>query len=142
MRARSATAEKQGYLFKQSRGLAGWKRRWFVVKDGELHYFRSWRDLKRAGVINLALCSVRPAEHIRKYCFEIVSRHARHYVLQAESEEEMHDWIAIIQNATASALTSTISLFIRVAKQLCSASARSAKPSCVIDYERMPFYLS
>eukprot|EP00698_Gefionella_okellyi_P004569 TRINITY_DN14186_c0_g1_i1.p1 TRINITY_DN14186_c0_g1~~TRINITY_DN14186_c0_g1_i1.p1 ORF type:complete len:783 (-),score=167.07 TRINITY_DN14186_c0_g1_i1:56-2404(-) len=105
VRARVAGAEKQGYLYKHSsRGLGSWKRRWFVVRHGQLHYFRSWRDLKQAGAINLALCSVRMAPSVGRCCFEIVSKTARQYVLQAASDEEMTDWLACIQSAIASAL--------------------------------------
>ena len=42
MRGKPAKIERQGYLYKQSSNLTkDWKRRWFVLKDGQLFYLRS-----------------------------------------------------------------------------------------------------
>jgi cytohesin len=36
-----ANAEKKGYLVKQGGRIKTWKKRWFVVKDNCLYYFRT-----------------------------------------------------------------------------------------------------
>jgi Arf-GAP/coiled-coil/ANK repeat/PH domain-containing protein len=54
--------------------------------------------------INLLLCTVKPSSDTdRRFTFEIISPEKTYY-LQAENEDKMNDWIAVIQNATADLL--------------------------------------
>eukprot|EP01087_Luapelamoeba_hula_P015470 TRINITY_DN4629_c0_g1_i3.p1 TRINITY_DN4629_c0_g1~~TRINITY_DN4629_c0_g1_i3.p1 ORF type:complete len:926 (+),score=73.57 TRINITY_DN4629_c0_g1_i3:351-3128(+) len=45
------TPEKSGYLTKQGHRVKNWKRRWWVLKDGSLSYFKNPRALKPLGTI-------------------------------------------------------------------------------------------
>eukprot|EP01116_Phalansterium_solitarium_P023748 TRINITY_DN8484_c0_g1_i2.p1 TRINITY_DN8484_c0_g1~~TRINITY_DN8484_c0_g1_i2.p1 ORF type:complete len:708 (-),score=331.27 TRINITY_DN8484_c0_g1_i2:373-2496(-) len=97
----------QGYLFKQSSNLLGsWQRRFFVVKDGTMQYYKHGKDshLNPVHALNLLLCTVKlKADVDRRFCFEIISPD-KTYVLQAESDAKLQEWITVIQNATAAQL--------------------------------------
>ena len=55
-------------------------------------------------LVNLLLCTVRPARDVeRRFCFEIVNPFLT-LILQAEGEENLQNWMQIIQNAIANQL--------------------------------------
>eukprot|EP00004_Rigifila_ramosa_P018015 TRINITY_DN4437_c0_g1_i2.p1 TRINITY_DN4437_c0_g1~~TRINITY_DN4437_c0_g1_i2.p1 ORF type:complete len:506 (-),score=98.04 TRINITY_DN4437_c0_g1_i2:229-1746(-) len=88
-------------MYKRSTGMAmkEWKRRWFVVRGGKMYYYRNWKDQQPQGVINLLLASVkRSMDSDKFYSIEIISQE-KSYMLQAENEHEMQEWLAVIQNA-------------------------------------------
>eukprot|EP01100_Stratorugosa_tubuloviscum_P010773 TRINITY_DN468_c0_g1_i1.p1 TRINITY_DN468_c0_g1~~TRINITY_DN468_c0_g1_i1.p1 ORF type:complete len:765 (-),score=408.14 TRINITY_DN468_c0_g1_i1:202-2496(-) len=87
--------EKQGYLFKNKKPL------WFVLMDGNLSYFKSWREMSPIGTINLLLASVRMSqESKKKLTFELTSP-AESLVLQAQSTEDFEEWMTVFKNAIA-----------------------------------------
>ncbi|KAI8332635.1 hypothetical protein BC941DRAFT_474061 [Chlamydoabsidia padenii] len=97
--------QKWGYLF--TRGTRGyWTRRWFFLYDG---YFGSClvnASPKLKGAISLdervsvLLSEIKPIADIdRRYCFEVVCIQKSPIVLQAETEDEMKDWISAFDKA-------------------------------------------
>lgn len=92
----------QGYLFKRNTNMRNnWTRRYFVIQDGTLQYYKHGKDLNAVNVINLLLCSVKTRDDIdRRFCFEIISPD-KSFLLQAENEEKKQEWISVLQNATA-----------------------------------------
>lgn len=46
--------------------LTGWKRRWVVLKDGKLYYFKTAFDPEASGVINVKGATVTEAPEIKK----------------------------------------------------------------------------
>jgi hypothetical protein len=78
--------------------LADWKRRWFVLRDGHLFYYRSSKDLEGELVANVLISTVKVANCEWRNCFEIISPTRRVYRVQAESTKEMHEWVETIQN--------------------------------------------
>ncbi|ORX45898.1 hypothetical protein DM01DRAFT_1311533, partial [Hesseltinella vesiculosa] len=97
---------KWGYLFtRNARGY--WTRRWFFLYDG---YFGSCivhaSPIKLKGTISLdervsvLLSEIKPVSDIdRRYCFEVVSVQQATIILQAETEDEMKDWISAFDKA-------------------------------------------
>jgi hypothetical protein len=84
---------KQGFLVKQGGSIKTWKKRWCVVKDGALHYSKSQGGTP-LGTMELKGSIVKVhADSKRKHCFEIGTE-ARIYLLIAESNKEMNEWIA------------------------------------------------
>jgi hypothetical protein len=67
--------EKAGYLTKQGAIVKNWKRRWFVLRDTSLNYYRSKEDPESAGVIELANCTVNQESKKtgKRYAFEIIT---------------------------------------------------------------------
>ncbi|KNC99013.1 uncharacterized protein SPPG_05963 [Spizellomyces punctatus DAOM BR117] len=105
----STPTEKEGYLFKRvfsSKPLTvqTWARRWFRVKNGGFSYCMV--SPKQRGVVlstpalNVLLCSVRVVRNEdRRFSFEVSTVHKRNFILQAETEDDMNEWIATIEAA-------------------------------------------
>jgi len=94
-----------GYLWKQSSSMKkDWKRRWFVLTDGELAYYRSSSSSsdtppEREFVVNTMLCKVRErSDHDYRFVFELISPSRRVYVLQAQSQEAFIAWTSVLRN--------------------------------------------
>jgi hypothetical protein len=91
--ASKAPIEKEGYLYKKSESPSGpgsnqWSRRYFVLKEGHLHYGFNYSNGKYRGSviatqpINVLLCGVRPdKKEDRRFCFEIYTAR-KVYVVQ------------------------------------------------------------
>ncbi|KAK4579478.1 hypothetical protein RGQ29_029231 [Quercus rubra] len=93
-----ANPERTGWLTKQGEYIKTWRRRWFVLKQGKLFWFKDstvTRVSKPRGVIPVATClTVKGAEDIlnRQYAFELSTRSDTMYFI-ADSEKEKEDWI-------------------------------------------------
>ncbi|XP_057656485.1 uncharacterized protein LOC130893998 isoform X3 [Diorhabda carinulata] len=95
----------QGWLHKQgSEGLMLWKKRWFVLSEYCLFYYKGPEEEKILGSILLpsykvSLC--RPDEKIgKKYAFKCEHANMRTYILAADSQELMKQWIYNLNLAT------------------------------------------
>lgn len=110
-KALPAKSEKQGWL--NLRTLTGkptrtvWVRRWFFVKNGIFGWLvqgsRSGgvEESERIGVL---LCSIRPAsQEERRFCFEVKTKDTS-ILLQAETQQELMDWIGAFEVAKQRAL--------------------------------------
>uniref|UniRef100_T1J612 PH domain-containing protein n=1 Tax=Strigamia maritima TaxID=126957 RepID=T1J612_STRMM len=90
--------EKSGYLTKLGGKLKTWRKRWFVLKNGVLVYYKSQNDVNRKpqGQITLdEVCRVTRAEG--SATFEI-STGKKTYYLTAESTATMEEWVRVLQN--------------------------------------------
>ncbi|KAM6179958.1 pleckstrin homology domain-containing family H member 2 isoform 2-T2 [Erethizon dorsatum] len=90
--------EKSGYLLKMSGKVKTWKRRWFVLKGGELLYYKSPSDVirKPQGHIELsASCSILRGDN--KQTVQLTTgKHT--YYLTADSPNILEEWIKVLQN--------------------------------------------
>ncbi|CAI8586297.1 unnamed protein product [Vicia faba] len=90
--------ERTGWLMKQGEYIKTWRRRWFVLKEGKLFWFKEstiTRASKPRGVIPVASClTVKGAEDIlhKAYSFELSTRADTMYFV-ADSDKEKEDWI-------------------------------------------------
>mmetsp|Transcript_6443 Transcript_6443/g.19522 ORF Transcript_6443/g.19522 Transcript_6443/m.19522 type:complete len:1618 (-) Transcript_6443:166-5019(-) len=93
--------QKAGWLHKQGGKVKSWKKRWCVVSNTLLYYFRHPDDQEAAGSIPLDASSVVFAEDRtkKKYCFEVSTRF-RNFFLYAENELEMASWMDVIKTAS------------------------------------------
>ncbi|EEB20222.1 conserved hypothetical protein [Pediculus humanus corporis] len=92
--------EKAGYLTKLGGKLKTWRKRWFVLKNGVLIYWKSQNDVnqnkKPAGEIFLdESCRITRAEGAAT--FEI-NNGRKTYYLTADSIAHMEEWLRILQN--------------------------------------------
>ncbi|KAK6318538.1 hypothetical protein J4Q44_G00118290 [Coregonus suidteri] len=123
----------RGWLYKQDRsGMRLWKRKWFVLADYCLFYYKDSREESVLGSIPLpsyVISAVEPEDHIsRKYAFKanhtgmrsyIYNRSAvidsqvehggmRSYFFSADTQDDMNGWVkamnqaALMQNQTDS----------------------------------------
>ncbi|KAK2377177.1 pleckstrin proteiny domain-containing protein [Trifolium repens] len=90
--------ERTGWLMKQGEYIKTWRRRWFVLKQGKLFWFKEstiTRVSKPRGVVPVATClTVKGAEDIllKPFSFELSTRADTMYFI-ADSDKEKEDWI-------------------------------------------------
>ncbi|XP_065095490.1 uncharacterized protein CG43867 isoform X8 [Ochlerotatus camptorhynchus] len=92
------TLEKVGHLAKLGGKLKTWRKRWFVLKNGQLTYWKSQHDVNRKPQGTIALdeaCRINRAEGAST--FEIDTG-KKVYYLTADSNATMDDWIRVLQN--------------------------------------------
>ncbi|XP_059510669.1 pleckstrin homology domain-containing family A member 5 isoform X8 [Stegostoma tigrinum] len=101
----NAPVMKRGWLYKQdSTGMKLWKKRWFVLADLCLFYYR---DEKEEGILgsillpSFKIAPVSPEDHInRKYAFKASHPNMRTYYFYTETAKEMDSWMkAMIEAA-------------------------------------------
>jgi hypothetical protein len=106
-----ARSEKQGWLFLRSvsgkPARTAWLRRWFYVKNGIFGWLvqgsRSG-GVEESEKIGVLLCGVRPSsQEERRFCFEVKTKDTT-IVLQAETQQEMADWMSTFDVAKQKAL--------------------------------------
>ncbi|KAI4902175.1 hypothetical protein NFI96_001702 [Prochilodus magdalenae] len=94
----------RGWLFKRdSTGLKLWKRRWFVLSEFCLFYYKDSREECVLGSIPLPsykvlFCSPRECRN-RKYAFKVVHQGMRSYLLSADTQEDMLGWVRVLSQS-------------------------------------------
>ncbi|KDR17120.1 hypothetical protein L798_08377, partial [Zootermopsis nevadensis] len=97
-RVTGESLEKAGHLAKLGGKLKTWRKRWFVLRNGVLTYWKSQNDVNRKpqGQIVLdEICRITRADGAAT--FEI-STGKKTYYLTADSIATMEDWIRVLQN--------------------------------------------
>ncbi|XP_043092396.1 pleckstrin homology domain-containing family A member 5 isoform X4 [Puntigrus tetrazona] len=100
----NAPVVKNGWLYKQdSTGMKMWKKRWFVLSDMCLFYYR---DEKEEGILGSILL---PSFHIsmlsvddhisRKYAFKATHPNMRTYYFSTDTAKEMESWMKVMTDA-------------------------------------------
>ncbi|XP_051876167.1 pleckstrin homology domain-containing family H member 1 isoform X2 [Pristis pectinata] len=90
--------EKSGYLLKMGGRVRTWKRRWFMLRNSEILYYKSPSDVirKPQGRIELgSSCRIVRGEGAQT--FQLVTE-SRTYYLTADSPNILEEWIRVLQN--------------------------------------------
>ncbi|XP_076833914.1 pleckstrin homology domain-containing family A member 1a isoform X2 [Brachyhypopomus gauderio] len=94
---------KAGYCVKQGAVMKTWKRRYFLLEENSMSYFKS--DLEKEPLRMIPLKEVHKAQEckhsdilLRDNLFEVVTT-SRTFYVQADSPEEMYSWIKAISGA-------------------------------------------
>ncbi|XP_073709646.1 pleckstrin homology domain-containing family A member 7 isoform X3 [Misgurnus anguillicaudatus] len=100
----SVPAVVRGWLYKQdSSGMRLWKRKWFVLADYCLFYYKDSREESVLGSIPLpsyTISPVGPEDHIsRKYAFKAEHTGMRTYYFSADTQEDMNTWVRAMNQA-------------------------------------------
>ncbi|XP_043389728.1 pleckstrin homology domain-containing family A member 6 isoform X4 [Chelonia mydas] len=100
----SATVTKSGWLFKQaSSGVKQWNKRWFVLVDRCLFYYKDEKEDSILGSIPLLsfrVAAIQPSDNIsRKHTFKAEHAGIRTYFFSAENTEEQESWIQAMGEA-------------------------------------------
>lgn len=105
----SNNAEKEGWLYKESRWVQQWRRRYFILHGSQL-FWSSSKGNTPHGMAELADCTAKQLETTkgRPHALEIVLKDER-FVLAADSGEEINAWLKSI--ALAVEKTSSIEEF-------------------------------
>ncbi|XP_075377933.1 pleckstrin homology domain-containing family A member 6 isoform X5 [Mycteria americana] len=100
----NAAVTKSGWLYKQaSSGVKQWNKRWFVLVDRCLFYYKDEKEESILGSIPLLsfrVAAVQPSDNIsRKYTFKAEHAGIRTYFFSAENTEEQESWIQAMGEA-------------------------------------------
>ncbi|XP_023586036.1 pleckstrin homology domain-containing family A member 6 [Trichechus manatus latirostris] len=100
----NAPVARSGWLFKQaSSGVKQWNKRWFVLVDRCLFYYKDEKEDSILGSIPLLsfrVAAVQPSDNIsRKHTFKAEHAGVRTYFFSAESPEEQEAWIQAMGEA-------------------------------------------
>ncbi|MGH0187310.1 UNVERIFIED_CONTAM: hypothetical protein FKN15_024686 [Acipenser sinensis] len=90
--------EKSGYLLKMGSQVKAWKRRWFVLRNREILYYKSPSDVirKPQGQIELnSSCRIARGEGAQT--FQLITEKKTYY-LTADSPNILEEWIRVLQN--------------------------------------------
>ncbi|XP_057703724.1 pleckstrin homology domain-containing family A member 1-like isoform X3 [Corythoichthys intestinalis] len=101
--AQDHTVIKSGYCVKQGAVMRNWKRRYFLLEENSMSYFKS--DLEKEPLRMIPLKEVHKVQEckqsdimMRDNLFEVVTT-SRTFYIQADSPEEMHSWIKAVSGA-------------------------------------------
>eukprot|EP01117_Protostelium_nocturnum_P020434 TRINITY_DN918_c0_g2_i1.p1 TRINITY_DN918_c0_g2~~TRINITY_DN918_c0_g2_i1.p1 ORF type:complete len:455 (-),score=106.78 TRINITY_DN918_c0_g2_i1:124-1488(-) len=95
---------KSGYMTKEGGSIKTWKKRYFVLKDGRLSYFKNpGEDAIDTLVIANAMSikAADPKKKSKQNCFEIALP-GRTYAFSCDSEEEKKAWIDVLTQSLKS----------------------------------------
>lgn len=122
----NSVAVKMGWLTKQGGRIKTWKKRWFILSDGVLYYFKEKQEetSQAIGIVPMEDLVVRNAESKKKYCFELLHSdsskgesmkalkraakqglqkgHHDSYFLCASNAQEMEEWMDAISKSVFS----------------------------------------
>ncbi|KAM8729678.1 pleckstrin homology domain-containing family A member 4 isoform 2-T2 [Acanthopagrus schlegelii] len=96
----------RGWLNKKdSSGLKLWKRRWFVLSNYCLFYYKDSREESVLGSIPLPsykilFCTPRECKN-RKFTFKVVHQGMRSYFFSADTQEDMLGWVRALSQSAA-----------------------------------------
>ncbi|XP_044012775.1 putative uncharacterized protein DDB_G0282133 isoform X2 [Aphidius gifuensis] len=102
----SAPVALQGWLYKRgSEGLMLWKRRWFVLTEYCLFYYKTPEEKNLLGSILLpsycvSICTQDDKTNKKKYAFKAEHLNMRTYYFAAETHDSMLQWINSLTLAT------------------------------------------
>uniref|UniRef100_A0A3Q2XTN8 Oxysterol-binding protein n=1 Tax=Hippocampus comes TaxID=109280 RepID=A0A3Q2XTN8_HIPCM len=91
----------KGWLFKWTNYLKGYQRRWFVLSNGLLSYYRTQAEMGHTcrGTIPLATAHI----ELGDACHLLITNGGRSYHLKATSEPECQHWLSTLQQAKVNA---------------------------------------
>mmetsp|Transcript_9831 Transcript_9831/g.24513 ORF Transcript_9831/g.24513 Transcript_9831/m.24513 type:complete len:140 (-) Transcript_9831:487-906(-) len=98
------TPDRCGWLDKQGEYIKTWRRRWFVLKQGKIFWFKSevvTPDAVPRGVIDVNKClSIKGAEDTinKPFAFEISTQTESMFFI-AQNEKDKEDWINAVGRA-------------------------------------------
>ncbi|XP_023274694.1 pleckstrin homology domain-containing family A member 1-like isoform X2 [Seriola lalandi dorsalis] len=126
---------KAGYCVKQGAVMKNWKRRYFMLDENAVSYYKS--DLEREALRVISLKEIHKVQEckqselmMRDNLFEMVTS-SRTFYIQADSPEDMHSWIKAISGAiVAQRGPGRSANTIRQARRLSSPCIQRYTPFC------------
>ncbi|KAF2078166.1 hypothetical protein CYY_000550 [Polysphondylium violaceum] len=98
-----ANPDKCGFLIKEGHVIRSWRKRYFVLKEGIIYYFRHQSDPEPAGMIPVIGSLIkRFGETERRFAFQIIPSKKDVFPIfsiQALDEQECNEWINAIEDS-------------------------------------------
>ncbi|KAI9312419.1 hypothetical protein BX666DRAFT_1987298 [Dichotomocladium elegans] len=122
--------DAEGWLHKQSDKYRTWNKRWFVLQGLSLYYFKSPKDLRVKGIINLDGYKVINDEsiHAGSYCFKLQHDRERTFFFYTDSDQSMKNWMRALMKATISRNYNTPVLSSSTVPTISLETARRMRP--------------
>ncbi|EFA85933.1 protein serine/threonine kinase [Heterostelium album PN500] len=99
MTNQTSTIKHEGWLTKEGGGFKSWKRRWFILRGGDLSYFKSKGDPTPLGVIHLnTVGHVKVSDRKKKNNGFEVQTPSRTFYISADTDDERHRWIDVLSH--------------------------------------------
>ncbi|XP_059393794.1 pleckstrin homology domain-containing family A member 6-like isoform X5 [Carassius carassius] len=100
----NAVVARQGWLHKQaSSGMKQWNKRWFVLTDRCLFYYKDEKEeivLGSLPLLSFKIGAVQASDNIsRKFAFKAEHTGTRTYYFSADSQKEQEEWIQAMNEA-------------------------------------------
>uniref|UniRef100_A0A671TSQ7 Pleckstrin homology domain containing, family A member 6 n=1 Tax=Sparus aurata TaxID=8175 RepID=A0A671TSQ7_SPAAU len=100
-----AEVTKQGWLYKQaSSGVRQWNKRWFVLTDRSLFYYKDEKEdtvLGSLPLLSFQIGGVEPLDNItRKFAFKAEHTGTKTYYFSTDSHEDQEEWIRAMSEAS------------------------------------------
>ncbi|XP_065062028.1 pleckstrin homology domain-containing family H member 2-like [Rhopilema esculentum] len=95
---RTEVLETSGYLIKLGGRVKNWKKRWFVLMDGKLSYFKTKDDMMRKPLGQICLETVSSVSRSERLNTFELNTPKRTYYLTADSPEIAEDWLRALRN--------------------------------------------
>ncbi|KAI8338012.1 hypothetical protein BC941DRAFT_452039 [Chlamydoabsidia padenii] len=98
----NALPDIEDWLHKQGDKYKTWNKRWFVLKGSNLFYFKSPKDIRMKGIINLRGYRIVTDETIYagKFCFRAQHDRERTFYFYTDTETSMKTWVKTLIKAT------------------------------------------
>uniref|UniRef100_A0A8C7TDF2 Pleckstrin homology domain containing, family H (with MyTH4 domain) member 1 n=1 Tax=Oncorhynchus mykiss TaxID=8022 RepID=A0A8C7TDF2_ONCMY len=107
---------KSGYLLKMGSQVKAWKRRWFILRNGEIFYYKSPSDVIRKPQGQMELnSSCRIARGEGAQTFQLITE-KKTFFLTADSPNILEEWIRVLQNIFKVQASSPIAMETTTAK--------------------------
>eukprot|EP00003_Mantamonas_plastica_P032050 TRINITY_DN8574_c1_g1_i2.p2 TRINITY_DN8574_c1_g1~~TRINITY_DN8574_c1_g1_i2.p2 ORF type:complete len:190 (-),score=64.70 TRINITY_DN8574_c1_g1_i2:159-728(-) len=93
--------DKTGYLLKEGGTWKNVARRYFVLKDSDLFYFKDKNDMNPTGFIHVDECRIQipKGKQQRSFAFQLSWRDHKEFMLFANSGEELTEWLLALNQA-------------------------------------------
>ncbi|XP_070500154.1 uncharacterized protein CG43867 isoform X4 [Chironomus tepperi] len=95
---KTETLEKTGHLVKLGGKLKTWRKRWFVLKNGTLMYWKSQHDINKKAQGEISLDDACRITHTEGASTFEIDTGKKVYYLTADSNALMDDWVRVLQN--------------------------------------------
>eukprot|EP01155_Anaeramoeba_flamelloides_P010597 Anaeramoba_flamelloidesa325851_68.p1 GENE.a325851_68~~a325851_68.p1 ORF type:complete len:187 (-),score=50.19 a325851_68:531-1091(-) len=91
---------KQGYLVKQGHVVKNWKKRWVVLRDSQLSYYKTPSQTILRGTVDVRESSVITSTFKKKHSIVLVLKTGKQYPLAFESDELKKEWADLFKKAS------------------------------------------
>lgn len=101
--AQLVNPQKADWITKQGGSIKTWKKRWMVLKDDTLWYFKDQKSSVPKGFIKLekvSVCQTEPSRNTPKHSYfsvKVRPEDKRTYLIHTDSDEKAKDWVEKIQ---------------------------------------------
>ncbi|VDI02584.1 Hypothetical predicted protein [Mytilus galloprovincialis] len=92
----------KGWLYRQESGFKSWKKRWCVLADFGLFFYKDDEEKNQIGSILLPSYKIGqclPGESSKKYAFKAEHSNMKTYMFASDNQENMDMWINLLKSA-------------------------------------------